>query len=122
MTMDSKSFRKSILFAGAFLVLLLPLALYLQSANRQPFPEEALDVVTAYLKATYARDQREAYFHISSLDQRIRDERSYVQAQGAFDGFTLQLARKLAGFMELWPVEHKTTSDRAQFKVGYRVP
>ncbi|HEU4344709.1 MAG TPA: hypothetical protein VFU31_24400 [Candidatus Binatia bacterium] len=89
---------------------------------RTPVEEKPLQVVKAYLKASYARDYREAYLYISSTDRRVRDQNSFVRAQGSFSGFTLQLAKKLADDMELWVVEKEISSDRARYKVGYRMP
>lgn len=89
---------------------------------RTAVEEKPLQVVKAYLRASYARDYREAYLYISSLDRRVRDQNSFVRAQGSFSGFTLELAKKLAEDMELWVVEKQISSDRARYKVGYRMP
>src|SRR5262249_19512833 len=71
-----------------------------QSENAQP-----LDIVKTYLKALQARDFRTAYQYLSSSDRNFRDEMSYLRSEGAFDGFALELARKLADPMQVWVVE-----------------
>lgn len=81
-----------------------------------------LPVVQSFLRATYAREFREAYRFISSDDRSVRDENNYVQAQGEFTGFTLEVARKLAHFMELQVIEQTADADRAKVKVAYSVP
>jgi hypothetical protein len=83
---------------------------------------QALDVVQAYLKAIHARDFRNAYNYISSADQRIRDEKTYLKAQTSFDGFALELARKLASGLKVRLIEHEASSAKARLEVAYSVP
>lgn len=83
---------------------------------------QALDVVQAYLRATHARDFRSAYSYISSADQRIRDERTYLKSQESFDGFALELARKLAAGMKVRVVEREADPAKARLEVAYDVP
>lgn len=116
-------FRKTLLFA---LILLAPIALatvYLQ--NRRPDQGQKnapLTIIQSYLRATYARDYRQAYRLISAADQRVRDETSYVQAQGEFTGFTAQVAGTLADFIDLQVIEQSSDGEHAKIKVGYSVP
>jgi hypothetical protein len=84
--------------------------------------EQPIDVVKAYLQASYARDFATAYRFISAIDRRIRDEKTYLRSQENFDGFALELARKLAAEMEVWVINQKITSTKARFEVGYRLP
>ncbi|HWO40659.1 MAG TPA: hypothetical protein VNO43_02515 [Candidatus Eisenbacteria bacterium] len=84
--------------------------------------EEALRVIRAYLRALHSRDFHAAYAHIASTDKRVWEEADYVAAQGGFEGYTLQLARTLAEYMEVWPIESKLADDRATITVGYRAP
>jgi hypothetical protein len=113
--------KKLLLLLGFCIILLIPFALYFRAAGRS-VEEKPLEVVKAYLKASYARDYREAYQYVASADRRVRDENSFIQAQGSFSGFTLELAKKLADDMELWVIEKQTSSTRVRYKVGYRVP
>jgi len=84
--------------------------------------EQPIDVVKAYLQASYARDFATAYRFISSIDRRIRDEKTYLRSQENFDGFALELARKLAAEMKVWVIDQKINSTKARVEVGYRVP
>lgn len=84
--------------------------------------EQPIDVVKAYLQAGYAHDFATAYRFISYIDRRIRDEKTYLRSQENFDGFALELARKLAVEIEVWVIDQKTNSSKARFEVGYRVP
>lgn len=111
--------RKTLLF---MLVLLTPIALAAVYSHNRAREQTPLEVIESYLKATYARDYRAAYGYISAADQRVRDEKSYVQAQGEFTGFTAQLAATLADFMDLRLAEQTSHGDRAQIKVNYSVP
>lgn len=76
----------------------------------------------AYFSAVYARDFRTAYPLLAAADRQIRDEARYVASQGQYDGFTLEVSRKLAGFMKVWLIEQKESGGRLVIKVGYRVP
>ncbi|MGH7798625.1 MAG: hypothetical protein ACREQ2_27475 [Candidatus Binatia bacterium] len=83
---------------------------------------QALDVVRAYLRATHARDFRSAYNYISSADQKIRDEETYVKSQESFDGFALELARKLAADLQVRVIEHDASTAKTRLEVAYQVP
>ncbi len=79
-------------------------------------------VIQSYLKATYARDYRAAYGHLSTADRSVRDEKSYVQGQEEFTGFTARLAVTLANFMDLKLTEEISDGARKKIKVEYSVP
>lgn len=115
--------RKSLLLV---LILLAPIALatvHIHKRGREQTKTNApLAVIQSYLKATYARDYRAAYGYLSAADQTVRDEKSYIQAQGEFTGFTAQLAGTLANFMDLKLTEESAHGDRAKIKVDYSVP
>lgn len=82
----------------------------------------ALDTVRAYLRATHARDWAAVYRLLSSADRRVRDEATFLRSQEKFDGFALDLSRKLAAEMEVWLIEQKTERNETLIDVGYRVP
>jgi cytochrome c oxidase assembly protein Cox11 len=118
-----KVFRPSILLAGAAAFsLLLAAVLYFQPAGAKPPQPGPIDVVKTYLKASYARDFQNAYRYISSQDQAVWNEKSYASQSESFTGFALELARNLAENMEVWVIEKQVRSDRAHYKIGYRVP
>jgi len=118
-----KSSGRSIFLAGAVVfTLLIAVVVYFHSAGAKPSREESLEVVRAYLKASYARDSAAAYRHISSRDQQVWDESSYASQYGNFTGFALDLARKLADSMEIWVLERQADAERVYYKIGYSVP
>lgn len=82
--------------------------------------EAAFDVAKAYLRATRARDFETAYRHISSIDQRIRDKNTYIRSQENYSGFSLDLSRRLAAAADVWMIEQKLGSTKAQLELGYR--
>jgi hypothetical protein len=119
----NKFSRPSILLAGtAIFGLLIGAVLYFQPAGAKPLRQAPIDVIRAYLKASYARDYGSAYRYISSQDRRVWDERSYAVQSGAFTGFALELAQTLADGMEVWTIDRKQDPHRAHYKIGYRVP
>ena len=83
---------------------------------------QAFDTVTAYLRATYARNFSQAYDHVSAADRQARRRENFVNSQGAYRGFTLEVAKQLAGFMEIWTIDRQARDGRLVLKVGYRVP
>ena len=115
--------RPSILLAGAAVFsLLIAAVLYFQPAGAKPPQAEPINVVKAYLKANYSRDYQNAYRYISSQDQLVWNEKSYASQSERFTGFALELAQTLAASMEVWVIEKQLSSDRAHYKIGYRVP
>ena len=84
--------------------------------------DSSLDLVHTYLAAVYARDFRTAYPLLAVADRQIRDEARYVASQGQYEGFTLEVSIKLAGFMKVWLIDRQESGDSLVIKVGYRVP
>ena len=97
-------------------------AVFLWTGRSQPAAWETVQVVIPYIKASYARDFREAYGFISSDDRRVTDKESYIRERGAYSGFALELASKLAGFIRATPVEEKIDGERAQLKLQLSFP
>jgi hypothetical protein len=115
--------RPSILLAGSVVFsLLLAAVLYFQPAGAKSPQIKPIDVIKAYLQASYARDYKNAYRYISPQDQLVWDEKSYASQSGSFTGFALLLAQTLADSMDVWAVDGKKSSGRAHYKIGYRVP
>ncbi|HVO95939.1 MAG TPA: cytochrome c oxidase assembly protein [Terriglobales bacterium] len=106
----------------------IALALFLLAAANAPAAEHAIDmrdpvqVIGAYLRATYARDYVEAYRYISSADRKVRDLNRYVRERGAFSGFTLQAAKRLSEFVEVAVLRQSENPPRLQAAIKYRVP
>ena len=106
----------------AILIALWLSATHFQSIAPKPIDEQPIDVAKAYLQALEARDFVTVYRYLSSADQRVWNDSDYVQAQGAYSGFALQVAKTIAGLMEVWPIEQSSRDHRAQLKIAYRVP
>jgi hypothetical protein len=113
--------RNLFLVAAAALLLILPSA-YLLTAERRAAAADPVQVLVEYLKAAYARDYKQAYRFISFEDQRLKDEKSYVRERGAFNGFTLEVARRLARLIEATPIEKKTDGIHAHIKLKLKLP
>lgn len=110
------------MFGAAVLALLLLPAAYLLT-NRQSRSDEDLNqVVKRYLKAAYARDFNQAYRYISAEDRRLKEEKIYVRERGPFTGFTLEVAKKLAEWIEAVPVEREIAGSRTRIKMNLRLP
>ena len=98
------------------------LGAYLLLPPRSTESNRPLATVDGYLRATYARDFAEAYDHLSSADRQERTRQQFVDSQGSYSGFTLEVSRKLASFMKVWVIGQEYSRDRRVIKVGYRVP
>jgi hypothetical protein len=86
----------------------------LEAAAQQASLRDPALVVQRYLRATYAKDYPDAYRYISSADQRVRDINRYAQQRGAFMGFALEAARRLASFIEINSTQKRLAPDRIQ--------
>jgi Cytochrome c oxidase assembly protein CtaG/Cox11 len=109
----------------AFFILAL-LALFgvdVRSTTAAVEPRDAITTLERYIRATYARDYEEAYSYIAAADQRLKDRPSYVRDRGAFIGFTLQIARILANYIEVSALETRLVeAGRAKIKIRFKVP
>jgi hypothetical protein len=110
------------LFAVAAICFLLLPGVYLLKAERRAADAEPLRTLTAYLKAAYAHDLSKAYRYIASQDRRVKSESAYVNEKGPFRGFTLDVARKLAGRIETRLLESVNEQARTRVKLGVRLP
>jgi hypothetical protein len=103
---------------------ILLLAPGLQSEGAEPLPHlrDPARVIEGYVRAIYARDYIDAYRYISSADQRVRDVNRYAQQRGAFMGSALEITRKLAGFIEIKPIQKQIAPDRIQAVTKLGIP
>ena len=108
------------LAAMAVLVLLLPSVFLLKFERRAPANER--QILLKYLKALYARDFKQAYRFISSQDRELKTEEVYVKEQGAFTGFTAEVARKLSGWIKARPLEQQPDGNRMHVKLDLSLP
>jgi hypothetical protein len=84
--------------------------------------QDAVGTLDRYIRSTYARDYEEAYSHIAISDRRLKDRASYVRDRGPFSGFTLEIARVLASYIEIEPIENRIVDGQAKIKIKFQVP
>ncbi|HUR71648.1 MAG TPA: hypothetical protein VMZ02_06660, partial [Candidatus Limnocylindrales bacterium] len=114
-------YRSKIVLAS-FLVVVAVVGAYLLIRSMNTQSNRPLTAVDGYLRATYARDFAQVYEHLSSVDRHERPLQNFVNSQGPYSGFTLQVARQLAGFMEVWLIDRQDRNGRSVIKIGYRAP
>lgn len=107
---------------GMACALVLLAVAHARGAERALDPRDPAQVAQAYLRATYARDYVEAYRYISSADRKVRDLNRYVRDRGAFNGFTLEVAKKLGDSIDATALRRNETPQRLQVSLQYRVP
>ena len=112
--------KKLLLIASSLLLILTPLFL-LRLGPRAALPEPVL-VLSRYLKASYARDYKQAYRFISAKDRQLKPEKVYVRERGTFSGFTLAAARKLAESIAVEPVKITADGDRTRIRAALKLP
>jgi len=105
-----------------FVVALLALSSFDIRSATAADRQDAVSTLNRYVRATYARDYEEAYSHIATADQRLKDRAGYVRDRGAFSGFTLEIARVLASYIELTPIETRVVDGQARIKIHFEVP
>lgn len=110
---------KSLLAICASILLALPLLFWLYSPS---FSDDPVPVLSNYLRLLYARDLGQAYRFISTVDQRIKKREDYVRERGAFTGFALDAARKLAESIEIRPVSQQADGPQHRVKVVMKLP
>jgi hypothetical protein len=93
--------------SGLLVVALLALSSFDMRSATAADQRDAVNTLDRYIRATYARDYEEAYSHIATADQRLKDRASYVRDRGPFGGFTLE-ARVIDG--------------QARIKIKFQVP
>jgi hypothetical protein len=108
--------------SGLFVVALLAFSSLNLGFGAAADQQDAVSTLDRYVRATYARDYQEAYSHIATADQRLKDRSGYVRDRGAFSGFTLEIARVLASYIELTPIETRIVDGQARIKIKFEVP
>jgi hypothetical protein len=118
-----RSFSRARLITASVLlaVIILPV-IYISIGQHRPSGDDPIPLLNRYLRAIYARDYKEAYSFISSRDRQVKAEQIYVRERGAFHGFTLEVAQKLAGFIDASPLETQLNGDQARIKLGLKLP
>jgi hypothetical protein len=111
-----------VLLPVSILLILAPRLIQHQTTGTLPRNQQLVSVAKEYLQAIAARDFVAAYHYSSAADQRVWHESDYVQAQGAYSGFALKVAKAIADSIEVWPIEQTETNEGWRIKIGYRVP
>ena len=104
----------------ATLLLFAPAAVLLKAERRASANEQK--ILLKYLKALYARDFKHAYRLISSQDRELKTEEVYVKEQGAFSGFTAEIAQRLSDWIEARPVEQRPDGDLIRIRLDLSLP
>lgn len=112
--------KKTLLIAGALALVATPL--YLLKGAPGAAASDPVMVLSRYLKASYARDYKQAYRFISAKDRQLKPEKAYVRERGAFSGFTLIAARKLAEFVAVEEAQVTPEGNRARIKAALKLP
>jgi hypothetical protein len=84
--------------------------------------DDPVPVLSKYLRFLYARDLGQAYRFISTVDQRVKKRDDYVRERGAFTGFALDAARKLAELIEVRLASLQMDGARSRVKVALKLP
>jgi len=113
--------KKFLFFVAAAFLLFLP-PVYLLGEKQLNASDEPARPLTSYLKAIYSRDFKQAYRFISAPDQRLKQERVYIQERGPFTGFALEVAKKLSEFIEFVPAHIKIDDKRARIALAFKAP
>jgi hypothetical protein len=111
--------KKVLLAAGASALLALPVLVWLYTPN---LADDPVPVLSKYLRFLYARDLGQAYRFISTVDQRVKKREDYMRERGAFTGFALDAARKLAELIEIRLASLQMDGARSQVKVALKLP
>ena len=113
--------KKLLLPLCAGLLLALPPLAWLVASGSSPSqaPEQ---VLSQYLRFLYARDFRQAYRFISADDQGLKNRNEYVRERGSFSGFTLALAARLAGLIEIKQLSSAADGPRQRVTVALKLP
>lgn len=114
----------------ARLIFLVFLALSLSGPSTPPACASNQDVsfhdpesvTRGYLRAVQARDFIQAHRYLSAADRHLRDINQYARQRGAFVGFALEAARKVAAFNDIQLTLKRLAPDRIQAVAKVRMP
>jgi hypothetical protein len=112
--------KKPLLIVAAVLALLSPL--YLLKHEPRADLSQPVNALSRYLRASYARDYKQAYRFISAKDRQLKPEAVYVRERGAFTGFTLVAARRLADEIAVEPASITATGERVKIRAALKLP
>ena len=81
-----------------------------------------LQTLERFLRASYARDAKEAYTFLSKADRAVKTREEYIAENGSYAGFALELSRRLATLIELSDVNISINGRRATVKFAAILP
>lgn len=81
-----------------------------------------LQTLERFLRASYARDAKEAYTFLSKADRAVKTREEYIAENGSYAGFALELSRRLATLIELSDVNISINGGRATVKFAAILP
>lgn len=113
--------KKLLLPLCAGLLLALPPLAWLATSGSSPRQEPA-QALSQYLRFLYARDFRQAYRFISADDQGLKNVNDYSRERGSFSGFTLAVAARLAGLIEIRQLSSAAEGPRRRVTVAMKLP
>lgn len=93
--------------------------LLLASCAREAGPE---DVALEYARSLYAGDAAKAYRLLSAQDRRGKDEATFLRERSRATGFALELAGRLASFIEATPVKRASEGAHVTVTLKLRLP
>jgi hypothetical protein len=112
--------KRILLIAAAVPLIAAPL--YLLKRPSGGSAADPVKVLSRYLKASYARDYQQAYRFIAAKDRQLKPEKVYVHERGAFTGFTLIAARKLAESISVQAAQITAEGDRTKIRASLKLP
>ncbi len=80
------------------------------------------DLVSRYLRAVYAQDYAEAYRYVSQRDRLAKSEAAYLKENPSFTGAARELARGLAGRIQVGPLSSDVRGDSATVRFDITLP
>lgn len=78
--------------------------------------------VQQYMTNVYARDYERVYEFHSTGDRAVKSREEYLRENSPFTGFTLEVARQLASYIEFQDIQTEQQGDRAMVTVKFTVP
>ena len=82
----------------------------------------AEDVALEYARALYAGDAARSYRLVSTEDRQVKDEQTFLRERTQPTGFALEVARKLASFIEASPAKNTSVGGRVRVILKFRLP
>ncbi|MGH7961192.1 MAG: hypothetical protein ACRERD_05125, partial [Candidatus Binatia bacterium] len=109
-----------LLVSGLALVGAIGTFLFVTRGASAPLSPQA--AVERYVALIYAQDYGQAYELLSEADKRVKSRESYLKENESLSGFTLDVARRLASYIEYHDLELSQEGEQAEVAVTLRLP